>query len=205
MLKLDRLKSQYREVVPNISIAEIIKISKEYWNRIRILALECKSVVSTRNSIRATIMSSLWVWTIVNLFWYLYDGHSGSNVNVLLPFIAPLVIAPLNQLSSYFYHKNLRSIRESAPDKNPNFVLHIEKETWSILLANKAIKEAGICTFNEGSQVDNLLHNDILKHYYAWDKIFEIKVWWQVYIFTFGNDHDHESGHIISLYWLCSK
>jgi len=165
----------------------------EFNTKIYILANECFAVISTRKSIILTLQSAALVWTIVNVLVNLFGPSS------IYPFLAPMIVAPYNQYRTFRLRKRSATVSETAPRKNKDFVLHIDKESWLFVLANPWIRQKWAFFLTDNNFINNILHDTILKHHHAWDDKFFIKRKWNVYIFRFWEEE--ANSEIISLYW----
>ena len=161
---------------------------------------ESKKLLTSKGSILTTWFSSLAVWISLNSWNAIESDNFWFS---FAPFIVPLIVSPIGQLTNHFRNKNHnRSIRETLPDKNPFFVLQINKETWIVEVSNTSIRTWIECPLNEWDQIDGNMHEKILEHYYRWNKRFELKHEWKVYLFAFWDNEEDWDSDSISLFWV---
>ena len=193
--------------IETIFSSNILDRTTKFWKKINVLLYECKNVILAIKARNATLISSLWVWISVNTITYLKNDYSlpESLLQIAIPFIAPLVIAPSNQLYSYFQNKKLKSLKEHVFETAPWYILEINKNTWYVLLASQAARNWLMCPINPESFLEESLFQEIMTYYTSGETEFIIKHNWEFYKFYFwtpnkNNPNDIESD-IIWIHW----
>lgn len=169
------------------------------WNKFWPKFFEYKAIITSRNSIFSTLTSSLWVWLFVNTVsnWNL---NSIDDITIFIsPFVAPLIIAPINQIISSIRLRKVIRVLNNINEDSPFSIMHLELEYWTIVNIRNDPNSSFNCPMQEWG-IHFLLHSAILTNYYQGRNKFLITHEWRKYLFIFKKSTCDDQ--IIVLHWV---